>query len=116
MATGDRNYDIAKETTSQNILNAVGLLGGSGAIKSIQKGSTLAKDGTYAKTITISPVNESKSIAFTFAHYSNSDQMMDVACGAKVTSDTTLTLYANVAYSTSAAYGITHEWVVIEFN
>lgn len=43
MATGDRNYDIAKESTSQEILNAMGDAGG--GVKHIQRG-TFTYDGS----------------------------------------------------------------------
>ena len=46
MATGDRNYDIAKETTSQAILDTLGE-GVGGGVKHIQRG-TFTYNGTYS--------------------------------------------------------------------
>ena len=108
MATGDKNYDIAKETTSQEILNVVG--SGIG-VKSIQRGSvTISTNGGTVKTetVTIEAVNPNKSLLLVQHGYHTSGYSSEFGSAiGEIVDETTLKF-------TATATNITN-WQVIEF-
>lgn len=124
MATGDRNYDIAKETTSQEILSTVRSVAG---VKKVQRG--VADCGTPSVgfiDVTITEVNTDKTFVNVcpWLLYSESDDstnvsdlkypMNDGVCCGVLTSSTNLRLY----YSSKLTYHTYGKivWELIEFN
>lgn len=124
MATGDRDYNIAKETTSQEILSAVG--SGVG-IKKVQRGVADCDTPSVGFVdVTITEVNTDKTFVNVcpWLFYSSSNDstnvsdleypMNDNVCCGVLTSSTNLRLY----YSSKLTYHTQGKivWELIEFN
>ena len=113
MATGDRNYNIAKETTSQEILTAVNEISFS-VIKSIQRG--VISDKSYEVTVNINKVNPDKCMVILNGGISDVDNSysQNILSPYLVSlTDTTLTVNVSGAVDKMTT---TVSWQVIEFN
>ena len=125
MATGDKNYDIAKETTSQEILNAVS--NGASAIKRIQSGfipsGTTTKpvskkiygdaQYSYAVDVLITAVNTAKCVVLVNNYTPDYGSFL-----AELVDSTTLRIHTAGTASNSSG-GVTTRaitWQIIEFN
>lgn len=113
MATGDRNYDIAKETTSQEILSAVGK--GTSVIKSVQRG-VISNQSTIEVTVSISTVDPNKCMVILNGGISDIDNSYSQSVTAPyLVSLTNTQLKVHTGAAVDKVY-MPVSWQIIEFN